>query len=251
MPRIVRLVGCVGIVWLASIPRASADPIVVTAGFLTAPRLTPPNGTASLTGTRGFTLEARVTTGEGNVEAVNECTPCLPGTELSVGGVLSGTVFVGTATLDGNTYADLLGVDAPASLYFEFFGSTITPAFRNAPTTITAPFTMRGQFNLPFPTPLAFFEGRGIATVLLTPELDQFGEHRWVGDFVRYDFSDQTPVPEPATLVMVASGLLAVVRGRFRNRHSARPGPRRDRQIATGQTSALDVYCERPTALLC
>ena len=39
---------------------------------------------------------------------------------------------------------------------------------------------------------------------------------------IRYDFTDQTPVPEPSTLTMVAGGLLAVMRAarKRREKHS-------------------------------
>ena len=220
MTRIIRLVAWVGLLWLSSAPPVSADPIVVTAGFLTAPRFTPPPGSVSLVGTRGFSLEGRVSPGEGNVHPLNECDPCRPGSAFSVGGILSGAVFTGVATLDGSTYTDLSSVDSPSSLYFEFVGSTIAPAFQDAPTFITAPFSIRqGFFNLSFPAQSALVVGGGIATLLLRPEPDLFGvPNQWVVDSVRYDFANQTPVPEPATLAMVAGGLLAITRAVKRNR---------------------------------
>jgi len=221
MTRITRLVACVGLLWLTVATGASADPVTVTGGFLTAPPYGDPAGVASLIGTSGFSLEARVNTIEGSVHPLNECSPCLPGTAFSVGAILSTTVFEGVATLDGRTYSDLSGISPEsASLYFEFFGRTVAPAFQDAPTIITAPFTLSGIFNLPFPPGFPpELRGGGIASVLLRPQPTPVGEPpQWIVGGVRYDFADQRPIPEPATLVMVAGGLLAVARGAKRAR---------------------------------
>jgi hypothetical protein len=213
MTRITRCVACVGLFWLTLAPGASADPVTITGGFLTAPSLSEGAGVASLVGTRGFSLEAEVNTIEGNVHPLNECSPCPPGTAFSVGAVLSGSVFEGVATLDGNTYSDLSGMlVTSASLYFEFSGRTVAPAFQDTPTIITAPFTLSGMFNLPSGFPPQF-RGGGIASVLLRPQPIGGGEPPiWTFGGVRYDFADQRPIPEPATLAMVAGGLLAVAR---------------------------------------
>jgi hypothetical protein len=220
MMRITRLVACVGLFWLTVATGASADPVTVTGGFLTAPPYGAPSGVASLIGTRGFSLEARVNTIEGSVHPLNECSPCLPGTAFSVGAILSTTVFEGVATLDGRTYSDLSGfLPTSASLYFEFFGRTVAPAFQDAPTIITAPFRVQGTFGVPFPPGFGpELRGGGIASVLLRPQPLTPDPPGWFVGGVRYDFADQKPIPEPATLAMVAGGLLAVARGAKRAR---------------------------------
>ena len=218
MTRTIRNVALGALSWAIFTPQVSADPILVTSGVLTAP-LPPPNGSVSLVGTQGFSLEARVTVGEGNVHPLNECDRCLPGLELSVGGILSGAAFVGVATLNGTTYTDFSSVDSPASLYFEFFGSTVAPAFQDAPISITAPFSFRGIFSVPFPDQPVMLTGGGLATLLFKPAIFVEGEsRRWMVESVRYDFGDQTPVPEPGTLLMVGSGLLAFARAAKRAR---------------------------------
>jgi PEP-CTERM motif len=215
MTRIARYVACAGLFCLAGVPRASADPITITAGFLTADRSAVPSGTTSLVGTRGFSLEARVSHREGNVRALNECDPCAPGGLLSVGGILSGSVFSGVATLDGVTYPEIESLDAPASLYFEFFGSLRVPAFQTSPVTLTAPFTTQGLFFVPGGS--AALTGRGIATVVLTP-FSPIDERLWAGQSIRYDFETQTPVPEPSTVLLIGGGLLTIVRAARRGR---------------------------------
>ena len=73
----------------------------------------------------------------------------------------------------------------------------------------TAPFTLTGFIGLPSPSPLEAVEGRGIATVTLIPQVIGPGEpNLWHTSNVRYDFSDASAVPEPATLVLVGSGIV-------------------------------------------
>jgi hypothetical protein len=213
MARIARLALSLILFSLIVATSASADPIVVSSGFLTAPR--EPPGTVSLRGTRGFSLEGRIDPFEGRVDPLLGCNPCLPGTHLSVGGNLSGSVFSGPATLDGTTYPSIWGADSPASLFFEIFGGTAIPAFQNAPTTVRTPFTALGKFFVPYPGLPVGFRAGGFATVHLMPTFTGPGDPpAWYVQSVRYDFVDPSTVPEPATLGLVSIGLLAVVRRR-------------------------------------
>jgi hypothetical protein len=211
-----RVVAAAALLCLAVAPNAAADSIVLTSGFITAPRVTPPAGVASLSGTRGFTVDAQVIPGEGRLDATF-CNPCAPGSALSVGANLSGAVFEGFFTLDGTQHTDISNVNSPASLFFELFGGGIAPPIQEGPVLFTTPFTLRGFANLPFPGGSVPVIGRGIASVLLTPQFPTPGEAaQWLPESVRYDFSDQTPVPEPATLALVSGGLLAIARARRR-----------------------------------
>jgi hypothetical protein len=221
MSRVTRFVAWTGIFCLAVVPHASADPITIT-GLLTASKQVAPADRASLSGPRGFSVEARVNHGEGNAHPLNQCDPCLPGTPLSIGGILSGAVFAGIATLDGITYTDIQSLDAPAGIYLEFFGSVITPTIQDVSTLVAAPFTMLGIFSVQSSGGSVRLRGAGTATVRLRPEFDTFGDPPvWLAETVRYDFSEPNPVPEPATLVMVAGGLLAVARSARRRRRLA------------------------------
>jgi hypothetical protein len=210
MATTLRSVACAVLFCVAGARNVDADTILITSGFITAPRITPPAGVASLTGTQGFTVEARVDPGEGRVDATF-CNPCAPGAPLSVGANLSGAVFEGLFTFEGNTYTDISSVDSTASLAFELFGGGIAPAIQDGPVLFTTPFTLRGFVNLPFPLSGTTVIGRGIATVLLKPQFpNPFEPAQWLPESVRYDFGDPTPVPEPATMVLVSGGLLAI-----------------------------------------
>jgi len=129
---------------------------------------------------------------------------------LSVGANLSGSVFeLGSFTLDGVRYNDIAQTDSSARLFFELFGGGTVPPIQDQPVLFTTPFTLTGLIILPFPSPgNPPVVGRGIATVTLMPQLVDPETKVWLSQSVRYDFSDASAVPEPATLVLVGSGIV-------------------------------------------
>jgi hypothetical protein len=129
-------------------------------------------------------------------------------------------------TLDGQTYTVGSSVD-PVGPLLEFFGTARVPEPSDSPTVVTAPFTAEGRFFLGFDTIPVVMEGRGIATLLFNPFPAGVGSPPTsIIERVRYDFTDQTPVPEPATLTMVAGGLMAIARAEKRRPNRAHHVPR-------------------------
>jgi hypothetical protein len=221
MHRIGRLVVCVGLFCLADATHVAADPISVTSGFLL---VTGPSevGSISIAGTQGFSLDATVVPSEGRVDVFHlECNPsCLPGSTISLGAFQGGPSFNGTATLAGNSYELSGGINDPATVALEFFGTTTLPALQNS-IQVTAPFTAMGWFSLPSGDQ-ALMSGAGVVSLRLSQSGSPDLPPGWVVDQIRYDFGDPAPVPEPATLTLLGIGLAGVALGaRIRRKHSA------------------------------
>jgi hypothetical protein len=91
------------------------------------------------------------------------------------------------------------------------------PALTGFTTLVTVPFTVNGSFVTDVSGRANAITGQGFASVLF--QSVPFDEHTkaWVADQVRYDFSQSTPVAEPATVILVGSGLV-VARSLFRTR---------------------------------
>ena len=201
---------------------ARADPITITGGhILIAPGLQGP-GTMDLIGTRGFSVTGQLGTGRVDPRV---CFPCEPGTPISVGAAWSGLDLLGmVATLEGVTYPQVGGANSPNQLAVELSGAAVAPAFvAGSPVTLTAPFTLEGIFfhaqELFGPVSTETLMGSGIATLTLQPlpRGENVPVDLWQYGGVRFDFTaDTQPIPEPATLLLLGSGLAFISRHALR-----------------------------------
>ena len=229
MTRITSFVVCIGLLCLAAASGAAAEPIRITGGMFLVSRILSETGSISIVGTRGFSLVSQVATLEGRVDPFFNCTPCGLGVStISIGAFQAGTSFFGPATLDGVTYHVGDGVDDPEFIAFEIFGTAPVPSPDSLPTSVTVPFTLEGNFFRSGPNGGVPIEGRGMATLFFRPASPEMLMNPTI-ERVRYDFTDQTPVPEPSTLTMVAGGLLAVVRAARKRRDGPAADPARGR----------------------
>jgi hypothetical protein len=204
------LIGC---------PAAMADPIRISGGTF---QMTGPTGTVSLIGSRGFTLSAHVSVFDGAFAPWEDChfaPKCVPGAVIQLAGQFAGTGVPGTATLDGRPFPNLGLLEADDHALLRFVGSVFAPVFDGETATLVAPFTFNGSFATA--NSFDLLTGAGTSTLVLRQGFGAKEGLPLAWDFVsaRYDFE---PVPEPATLVLTAAGLLALVSRRRRPHRHAR-----------------------------
>ena len=146
---------------------------------------------------------------------------CHPGTTVNLEAHWDGLDVPGTATINGTTVR--VGSLDPTFgwIIADFRGSLTIPATFTA-GVVTAPFTFTGLFAYP-ENPMITHRfplfGSGTATLTFAP-YQAFPGALLMTD-VRYEFSDAAPTPEPASLLLIGTGLTGVFCARRRRRIQA------------------------------
>lgn len=202
---------------------ARADAIAITSGsFGTS---TPgPGGSFRTFGFdfAGDNLSLRGTEPDGRSQNVNTtapCFPCSPGQSFFISHPASLFTFSPTATLVFNGQTYIGWANGPLNFVTSEF---VVPTTGESLVTLTGHFTMTGGVTF---TPRLLGEPQGVpfsvsdvyGSGLVTVRLQQsFGKY-WITS-VRYEFQ---PTPEPATLILLGSGIAGLA-ARQRRRSSQR-----------------------------
>ncbi len=223
MTRCAVFVACVGVFCLGIPLTASAEPVTITGGSLVfSSGSNFQGGPISLTGTRGFSVQGGVDSGETTIPGLGCCFP--PGSTLSPGRAhISGNAWGADVTLDGQTFRNVGNGNSLTSLSLDLFVTMIVPDLQSSPVTVRAPFTATGELFRADPDlpPLdVTVQGSGTVSVIFS----EVPGGVWASGGVRYDFgSTPTPTPEPATLTLISGGLVAAA-SRARKRRNRKTG---------------------------
>ena len=187
---------------------ANADPILITAGRMVLPQNQ--EATVHLEGARGFTLNAfnpfmpPVT--DANWMCSGSPDPiCLPGARIRLNTGSGDSDLNALVTLDGETFTIGLSPDQ-GSGFIQFSSSFVVPEFTADHVAVFTPFTFSGLVIPPLGQVVTPLVGSGTVRLDLA-QVNTSGGPRWNFQQARYDFQSPAAVPEPATLVLVGSGI--------------------------------------------
>ena len=199
------VIGLCAFVMLVFTPSVKADPIVITGGSLTI---------VGIFGGPAYSISGQnfsATSIGGDPGNSPNCLPCVAGTPINISTFLVGTSLgSGTATIDGTTFNPVFFRGQ-----FNFVALPIVLPPGTTDLTVTAPFSFAGTIEGCLPSTLICSTevfatrdliGQGIASVHFTFNGLLPGSN-YTFRSITYQFQE---VPEPMTVLLLASGLIGL-----------------------------------------
>src|SRR5689334_22951843 len=224
MRRRVATIGC-ALLMLWTVTPAHADPLIIGGHYT----ITDSGDSYRFQLFNSFSNQDVVLTGfASSVAGISamSCYICDPGEVFKIGRHTlnplpgaAGAADMGTGTLTSGSQTN----NYRLSGWLTFLADSITlPAAGSSTISFAIPFRTRVSFegediDHPGGGVFARWEGSGIAHVDFAPT----SNGRWdnsTGELLRFEFSDTAPVPEPASMILLATGLAGVVAARRRKR---------------------------------
>jgi hypothetical protein len=205
--KMIRRVAPACLLALTMMPAAlSADPVPVTSGFFSVTGL----GASAIYDFQGLDFQAAASLEPGVVGPDLTCFPCVAGAVISLDTSFLGSRGTGSAVVDGMTFPSI----GLAATNFLFEAPDIVAPGTTGSFAVMRPFTFSGRlfgFALTDPDLTPIFEplliGQGQVTASFLENPNPGGPPLFSFRSIRFDFAEPAPVPEPATLLLVASGL--------------------------------------------
>jgi hypothetical protein len=198
----------------------SADPITITSGFVTVggfARGSFRSTSVSLTSGDSFVLN--VGNSDGPSQPVPPCSqfaPCTAGATTTASRDFSLGNAVGSGTLDGTAYSTVL---IRGSNFSFTSGDVVLPDTTEDAFDLSSPFLFQGMASIwtvgSSNTPTFFGDVSLIGHGTATTHLERFGTGYAVSGFT-YEFANDTasPTPEPASMLLLGTGLVAAWQSR-------------------------------------